>query len=634
MPQGFDFPPPIDLEGQTTPLRADLWVPFGFDPSTGQRGAHYWTVVGRLAPNATLAGAETELRTVAARLEQEFPDSNEDWTVRVEPFHQVVVGDVQRALIVLLGAVGMVLLIGCVNVANLMLARSTGRQREYAIRAALGAGRGPLLRQAMVESQLLALLGGAAGLLLAGWGVRAMLSFVPRNVPRLAEVTIDPSVIGFALLVTILTGLLFGLAPALRAFSPDLVRWLRAGSRGDEGGAGHGRLRSALVVAEVALSLVLLVGAALLFHSFLAIRGEDGGYAVERVLTMRTAIPGSTYDSEERRINAFLELEARVASLPGVEAAGFARDIPLAGDFQGTQLIIHGDPAPRPDESRGVNFGIVSPGWFDAMGFRLVEGRTFRTQDGPDDPAVIVVNEALVRRYFQGRDAIGRALVWGGRDGEPLTWTIIGIVGDARLETLGTEPPPAMFFPRAQSPQSWRTMGLVVRASGDPLSLAGAVRSAVRQYDPAIAIYDVKSMDDIVGESVAQPRFSATMLLLFSSVALLLAAVGIYGVISYDVGRRTREIGIRMALGARPGDAQRMVVGQALRVVAPGIALGLAAALAFTRVLRSLLYEVSPSDPLTLAGTSAVLLAVAVLASWLPARRASRVDPLGALRAE
>jgi predicted permease len=634
MPPGFDFPPPIDLEGQTVPLRADVWLPFGFDAATGQRGAHYWTVVGRLAPGATLAAAEAELRTVAARLEREFPASNEDWTVLVEPFRQVLVGDAQRALLVLFGAVGMVLLIGCVNIANLMLARSTGRQREYAIRAALGAGRAPLLRQALVESQLLALSGGLAGLLLSVWAVRALVSVAPRNVPRLAEVSIDPFVIAFAFIATVVTGLLFGLAPALRAFSPDLARWLRTGSRSDEGGAGYGKLRSALVISEVALSLVLLVAAALLFSSFLAIRGEDAGYSVARVLTMRTALPGATYANEERRVRAFTELEARITALPGVEAAGFARDIPLAGDFQGTGLVISGDPPPAIDEHRSVNFGIVTPGWFDAMGLRLVEGRTFGREDGPDAPRVIVVNETLVRRFFGDREAIGRGIEWGSRDGLPMVWTVIGIVGDARIETLGAEPPPVMFFPRAQGAQSWRTMGLVVRATATVEPLIAGVRTSIREYDPAIAIYDVKSMDDVVAESVAQPRFSATMLLLFSAVALLLAAVGIYGVISYDVGRRTREIGIRMALGARPGDAQWLVVARSLRLVGVGIVLGISAALALTRVLRSLLYEVSPTDPLALIGTSLLLVVVAALASWLPAMRASRVDPSGALRSE
>jgi predicted permease len=349
---------------------------------------------------------------------------------------------------------------------------------------------------------------------------------------------------------------------------------------------------------------------------------------------MRTALPGVTYTEEERRARAFTELEARLTALPGVEAAGFARDIPLAGDFQGTDLVIAGDPAPAVDEDRNVNFGIVTPGWFNAMGLRLVQGRTFSRADGPDAPRVIVVNETLVNRYFGDREALGRGIAWGARDGVPLVWTIIGIVADARIETLGAEPPPIMFFPRAQGVQSWRTMGLVVRATAGVAPLIAAVRNAIREYDPAIAIYDVKSMDDIVAESVAQPRFSAMMLLLFSAVALLLAAVGIYGVISYDVGRRTREIGIRMALGARPADAQWLVVARGLRLVGFGVALGVIASLVLTRALRSLLYEVSPTDPLTLAGTSLLLVGVAALASWLPALRASRVDPIGALRSE
>jgi putative ABC transport system permease protein len=630
MPPDFDFPPPIDLEGETVPVHAEIWRPQPSGPSAGGRGAHYLTVIGRLAPGATSTAAAAELRTLAGRLEQEYPQTNADWTVLVEPFDQVVVGPVRTSLLVLFGAVAGVLLIACVNVANLMLARSTGRQREYALRAAIGASRPALLRQALIESQLLSLAGGLAGVALANVGVAVLLRLAPRNVPRLEQAGIDPAVIAFAFVASVLTGLLFGLLPALRAFSPDLLQYLRSGSRGDDDASRFGRMRSALVIAEVALSLVLLIGAGLLFNSFLALRAVDTGYAVERVLTMRVSLPRTVFEDNARQVSAFQTLEERVAALPGVAAAGFALNIPLASDFQGTALIVAGDPEPRPDEDRNVNFGVVSPGWFDAMGMSIVAGRGFGAQDGPDDPLAVVVNESLVRRFFADRDPIGRGIVWGSDQPR----TIIGVVADARLENLGRAAPAAMYFPRYQPAQSVRGMGLVVRTVGEPGSVRAGVRDAIRAFDPSIAVYDVREMRDIVAESVAQPRFSALMLLVFSAVALLLAAVGIYGVMSYDVGRRTREIGIRMALGARPFDAQGMILGHSLRLLAVGVSLGLLGAFALTRVLRSLLFEISPTDPATLIVTTALLAAVAMLSAWLPAHRASTVDPLVALRSE
>ncbi len=626
MPPEFRFPPAIDLHGRTTPRRTDIWVPFGIDLAAANRGSHYMTVVGRLAPGAARAVAEAELSAIAADLAREHPATNEGWGVRVVPFEQAMVGKARTALLVLLGAVGAVLLIACANVANLMLARATGRQREYAIRAALGAGRWPLVRQSIVESQLLALAGGAAGLLLAVAGTRALVLAAPTDVPRLDEAGVDAVVGGYALALSLLTGLLFGLAPALRTFAGDLHRLLGAGARGI-GGDG-GRLRNALVVAEVALSLVLFAGGGLLFRSFLALRGVDTGIRAENVLTLRVTLPAARYGESARVAAAFRAMEERVRALPGVEAAGFIATVPLAADFQGTIVDIEDLPPPAEGELRIAHFAVVTPGYFEAMGVPLAAGRLFGPEDGPDAGGTILINEALARAYLGGRDPIGLRVT---SFGEPRR--IVGVVGDVRLERLEEDPTPALYLPHAQT-RAERSLSLVVRTRGAPEAALATVRQELRAVERSAANHQVRTMEEVLAERLAQPRFAALVLLLFSVLALALAAVGIYGVISYAVGRRTREIGIRIALGARGTGIFALVVGQGMRLIGAGVALGLVVAVAGSRYVESLLFGVRPLDPLVLGGVTAFLVVVGVLACWVPAWRASRIDPVAALRYE
>jgi putative ABC transport system permease protein len=631
MPPDFAFPPPIDLEGSAPYQRTDLWVPLAMDLEGGQRGAHYMTVIARLKPGVSLQRAEAEMNVIARRLEQEFPNSNTGWGITLVPLDQQVLGEARPALLVLLGAVGFVLLIACVNVANLLLARSATRQKEFAIRSALGAPRARLARQLLTESTLLALLGGGAGLLLALWGMDSLLKLAPRNVPRLEEAGIDLWVISFTLAVSLLTGLLFGLAPPFQSSSPRLNQWLKEGGRTAVQGAGHIRLRGVLVVTEIALSLVLLVGAGLLFKSFLQLRGVDPGFQSENVLTLRLSLPQTKYPQAAQRIAAYSEIEQRILDLPGVESAGFIYDIPLAADRQGTSFQIEGEPPPGPNENRQINFTFVTPGYLRAMGIPLLRGRFFTEQDGRETEEVIIINETLARRFFSQEDPTGKRLFLGFST--QVARRIVGVVGDVKHDTLTRDYAPAVYVPYYQVPWSGR-MSLAVRSSAQPSAVLASVREQIRSVDRDLPVFSVMTMNQVLSNSVAQPRFSTLMLGVFAGVALLLAAVGIYGVISYSVSQRTHEMGIRMALGAQPRDIFRLVVGQGMVLTLIGVGVGLAASFALTRFLESLLFGVSATDPATFAGVSVLLAAVALLACYLPARRATRVDPLVALRYE
>lgn len=625
MPANLNFPPPIDLEGGTLPRQNDVWIPFARDYAGGQRGAHYMTGIGRLAEGATFETANADMNRIATSIASQFSDTNDGWTALVVPMNDVVLGDLRPALLVLLAAVTAVLLIACVNVANLLLSRATGRQKEYAIRAALGARRPRLISQAIVESQILALAGGLAGIGLAWAGTRVLIRIAPANVPRLDQAGIDPVVIAWAFGLSVLTGLLFGLAPAARTFVPDLIHWLKEGGRSGIGDA-QGRLRDTLVVVEVALSLLLLVGAGLLFRSFLQLRGIDPGFRAEQTLTMRITLPRS-YDQAATRVAAFTDIEERVQSLPGVQAAGLSLDLPLAADFQGTEMVIEGEPPPR-DGTNLVNFSYVTPGWFEAMGIPVVEGRTLDESDRAGSEPTVVINQAAAREYFGGSDPVGRRILFG-----PNPRRIVGIVGDVRLESIADDPFPAMYVPYYQSTNG-RALSLVLRTRTDAAALTDRVRDRIREVDPGIPISDVRTMDDVVAQALSAPRFSSAVLSAFSLAALFLAAIGIYGVISYATSMRVREIGVRMALGARPADAMGLVIRHALRLAITGVVAGMAAAFLFTRFLGSLLFGVQPTDPLTLAAVSVFLIAVAVVAGGIPAWRASRVDPLNALRYE
>lgn len=628
MPPGFDFPPPIVTDEPVSARDADIWLPFGADMATAAREAHYLTVLGRLRPGVDRATAEADMQRVARQLQERYPESNAGWDITLVPLAEQVVGATRPQLLILLGAVAFVLLIACVNVANLMLARGTVRGREFAVRAALGASRGRLIRLNLTESLLLGLAGGALGLLVAFGALEILLRMAPQNVPRLDEATLDGRVLAFAATVSVLTGALFGLAPALQAFGVNMSQRLREGGRGGTEGTGALRLRSSLVVSEIALALVLLVGAGLLFHSLLRLRGVDTGFQTEGALSVRMTLPSSRYPDEPQRVAAFRELGQRLNAAAGIEWAGFVYDVPLTADRQGTGFTIEGE-APPPQGFHTANFSVATPGYFQAIGLPLIAGRDFRDADREGGESVAVVNRTLVRLYLPGDDPIGRRILLGSQ--EPVR--VVGVVGDVRHTRLRDEPTPVFYLPFAQAPW-YRSMSLVARGSAPTDALLGAVRATIREFDPAIPIYDMKTMEQVMSESVAELRFSSLLMGVFSLVAALLAAVGIYGVLSYSVNRRRKETGIRMVLGAKGSDVLMLVVGEGLRLAAIGIVAGLLLALLLGRALSGLLYGVSPTDPVTLVGMAVLLLAAAGFACWVPARRATRMDPAAVMRAE
>ncbi|HEX8191028.1 MAG TPA: ADOP family duplicated permease, partial [Pyrinomonadaceae bacterium] len=551
---------------------------------------------------------------------------------RVVTLHEHLVGESGRALLLLLGAVALVLLIACANVANLLLARAAGRQKEMAVRAALGATRLRLARQLLVESVLLALAGGAAGLLLGWWGVDLLKGLLPAEFPRLADIGVDPRVLGFTLLVSCVTGLAFGLAPALQFTRPDLHGALKESARGSTGGARAGRLRNLLIVSEVALSLVLLVGAGLLFRSFMTLRAVELGFRPQSLLTFRLSPSGERFRTDAQYSAFFRDVAERVAAIPGVEAVGVINTLPLVkGPTSGIQ--VEGRPPVRRDQWPSVNYRSVSPDYFRAAGIAVVRGRAVEERDTADAPLVFVVNQALARRDFPGEDPVGKRISNGiGPDGQPNWREIVGVVADVRSEEPGREAAPEVYGSYLQDP--FAGMSYVLRSSVEPEGLAPAVREAVRAVDRAQPVAEVRTMEQLVGESFAQPRFNSLILGLFACMALVLAAAGIYGVMSYAVSQRTHEIGIRIALGARRGDVLRLVVGRGMALALFGVGLGLLAALALTRLMAGLLYGVTATDPLTFAGVALLLSAVALLASYVPARRATKVDPMIALRYE
>ena len=627
-------------EGFRYPDRTEAWVPpFSRVPTTHEqmdveraRGFGFLSAVGLLKPGATLEAARAEMEAITSRLRQQYPESNNRRFNRVVTLHAHLVGESSRALLLLLGAVALVLLIACANVANLLLARAAGRQKELAVRIALGATRLRLVRQLLVESVLLALAGGAAGLLLGWWGVDLLKGLLPEGFPRLADIAVDPRVLGFTLLVSCATGLAFGLAPALQFTKPDVHAALKEGARGSTGGARGGRLRSLLIVSEVALSLVLLVGAGLLFRSFMRLQSVELGFRPQRVLTFRLAPSGANFREDAQYSAFYRDVAERVRAVPGVEAVGVINTLPLQkGPTTGFQ--VEGRPPLRADERPMVNYRSVSPGYFDAAGVRVLRGRVPDERDAAGAPPVLAVNQSLARRDFPGEDPVGKRISFGIRpDGQPNWFEIVGVVADVRSMELHTEPPPEIYTSYLQDP--FAGMSFVVRSSVEPESLVPAVREAVRGVDRAQPVAEVRTMEQLVGEAAAEPRFNSLLLGLFACVALVLAAAGIYGVMSYAVTQRTHEIGIRIALGAQTGDVLRFVVGQGMALALAGVGLGLLAALALTRVMASMLYGVSATDPATFAGVALLLSLVAFLASYVPARRATKVDPMVALRYE
>jgi putative ABC transport system permease protein len=618
----------------TSPRGApDVWIPLRIgDPGAAdQRGVHFLRPFFRLKPGVTLAQAQAEMNAVAEREAEAYPEENKGRQIRLMSLYEYKVGDVRPALLILFGAVGLVLLIACANFANLLLARAAARRQEVAVRTALGAGRLRIVRQMLTESVLLSFAGGACGLLLALWGVEALRSLGPESLPRLQDVGVDWRVLLFTLGVSVLTGLVFGLAPALRASRVNLHDALKEGGRGEAGASGA-RLRGALVVSELALALVLLIGAGLLIKSFWRLRSDAPGLDTENVLTMRVELPESRYKEIPKQTQFRRALLERLNSMPGVEAA-MVSELPLSGEELTHNMTFEGRPVEPGDEPE-VPARSVAGDYFRLMKIPLLRGRDLTPQDREDAPTVGVVNESFVRQYFPDSNPVGARVRWA-RDEPPRWMTIVGVVGDVKQMGLGQPEEPAFYYSYMQSDAPFkRWMYLTIRSQADPAALARQVKEQVWAVDSMLPITKVRPLTEVAASSIAGQRFNMTLLVVFASVALLLAGVGIYGLISYSVERRTREIGVRMALGAQRRDILGLVVRQGIVLASLGLALGLAGAFAATRLLAGLVYGVSTTDPTTYAALSVFLLLVALLACLVPARRATKVDPMVALRYE
>ena len=618
------------------PSDAEFWLPLApvgqFESLFTARGAYWATIIGRLKPGVTRAAAQAEMDGIAMRLEKEYP-SNAGVGIRLVPLHEEIVGDVKRPLLILLGAVCFVLLIACANVANLLLTRAASRTRELAIRTALGAGRGRLSRQLLTESLVLGLLGGIAGLALAAWATGLLRSLAPPDLPRLTDVAIDARVLLYTAGAAFLTSVLFGIVPAFHATRREVGAALKEGGRTGTD-RRSGRLRTVLAIAELAIALVLLVGASLLIRSFLALSHEDPGFAREGVLTLRLQLPAAKY-REPARVAAFHEqLIERLGALPGVESSAAGSTLLLSRLPNSAGINIEGRP-PLPSDvvNLPVPYDSVSPEFFTTLQIPLRRGRFFSRADGPESQEVAIVNEAFVRRFFPGEDPLGKRVTFGTPGRPDTQWqTIVGVVADTKRGGFGRPPWAEVYFPIRQAPDP-RVL-VLLRTGGDPLALAAAAQAAVWSIDRDQAISGIRTVRELLAQQEANRWFTTLLLGLFASVALVLALIGIYGVIAYSTAQRTQEIGIRLALGADRRSVLRLVLAGGLRIALAGLALGLAGALALTRVLSSLLYGVGARDPLTFVVVPAVLLLVALAACWMPARRAMRVDPLTALRAE
>ena len=623
MPAGFRFP-----AGDI-----DVWRTLTMNPPT-RRGPYYTTGIARLKPGVGIAELRANLGIVAAGLKRQYP-APEDWTFDAVPLQEAIVGDVRRMLYVLLGAVGFLLLIATANVANLLLARAAAREREIAVRGALGAGRRRIVAQLVTESVVLALVSGLAGLLLASWGTQALLAMAPKGIPRLDEVRMHVPVFLFALGVASLCGIVFGLAPALRASRTPLVETLKDGGRGSTG-AGHRRVQRLLVVAEIALALILSVGAGLMIRSFAELQRTSPGFDPGHLLTFEVALPIASY-KEDARVRGFYDaLVQKLEAVPGVRSVGLTLSLPPDLLQVTDNFMVEGQVLP-PNQSAPVGpVVMVSDALFATLGVPLIRGRMFDARDEAGRAPTVIVNEALAGKYFPGVDAVGRRLKIGGPE-RPIApknpWMeIVGVVGDVKYSGLQTAPEPTYYLPYRQNP--WNGQFVVVRTTADPAALGTAAREAVASLDKDIPVARLRTMDEVMAASVAPPRFRTVLVTIFALVGLLLAAIGIYGVMAHAVAERTHELGVRIALGAEGRDVVRLVLGEALVLAAAGVAVGVAGALATTRLIQSLLFGVTTTDATTFAGISLLLFATAIVASWIPTRRALRVDPMIALRYE
>jgi putative ABC transport system permease protein len=629
-PPGFQYP--FKTEAWLPPLKLAPEVNERVEP-TQRRGMGYLFAIALLKPGVTVPQAAGEMETITARLRQQYPDTNNSRFDRVVSLQEHLVGKSDTMLWLLFGAVMFVLLIACANVANLLLASAASRSKEMAIRAALGASRARVIRQLLTESTILALAGGALGLLLSSYGVTAITRLLPADFPRLNEIGIDWRVFGFTLGASLLTGFLFGFAPALHLSKTDVQEAMKESGRGTAGSARHTRLRHALIVTEVALSVVLLAGAGLLFRSFMRLQAVNAGFTPQQVLTAKLSPAGPKFQNDPDYSTFYQQVLDRVSTIPGVQSAGVINVLPL-GKGPTIGFRIDGRPVTRPDKWPVTNFRTVSADYFRTMNVPILQGRPFTQQDDANAPQRLMINQALAQRDFPNENPVGRRLTFGGTgpDNQPLWWEIVGVTANVRSLELREEAPAELYFPLGQNP--FENMAIVLRSTVEPGSLGPALRQAVAEVDRTVPVSDMQTMEHIVSESVTQPRFNLFLLGLFSGIALLLSAAGIYGVTTYTVTQRTHELGIRLALGAQVSDVLKLVLGQGMAVIGVGLVLGLAAAFALMRLMRSLLFGVGENDPLTFAAITFVLFVVALIACYVPARRATKVDPLIALRYE
>ena len=628
-PAGFQYPdktelwvPPLKLVPELSPNQ-DV---------TQTRGMGYLAAVATLKPGVSLPQAAAEMETITARLRQQYPNTNNRRFNRVVSLQEHLVGETNKLLWLLLGAVTFVLLIGCANVANLLLASGASRQKEMAIRTALGASRARVVRQLFTESTLLALTGGAAGLLIAYWGLAAITKLLPGDFPRLNEIHINVRVLAFTFAASVLTGILFGLVPALQISRPDVQESIRETGRGVSGNRRQSRFRQALIVVEVALSVVLLVGAGLLFRSFLRLQSVDTGFVSEHVWTARLTPSGKSYANQADYDRFYNQVVQRVSAVPGVQDAGLINTLPL-DKGPTTGFRVDGRPVETPDKWPSANYRSVSPNYFRAMGIPVLQGRAYTDRDTTNTPLVMIVNQKLADEEFAGENPIGKRITFGNtNNNQPVWFEIVGVVANVRSLELREEPAAELYFASLQD--YWPAMSLVVRSNADLPSLSASVRQIVNEIDKSVPVSNVQMMDHVVSASITQPRFNLFLLGLFSTVAMLLSAAGIYGVTAYTVTQRTHELGIRIALGAQVSDVLKMILGQGMAVIGIGLAIGLAAAFGLVRLLRTFLFGVGEKDPFTFVVITLLLLFVALLACYIPARRATKVDPLEALRYE
>ena len=614
--------------------RQDVWISVAQDPLFGPRlpqpGSRVLVGIGRLKPGVSLAQAQAEMNTLGARLAKEFPAEDSGLTIRIEPYRKFVVGEVKSPLLILFGAVALVLLIACANIANMLLSRATSRGREIAVRIALGAGRARIVRQLLTESALLGLLGGGAGVLLADWGVWSLRPFLPSNVILINSIHVGSSVLAFALLLSVAAALAFGLAPALLATPSNFQANIQeGGERTGQRGGQH--MRSFLAIAEISLAMVLLVAGGLLIRSFRLVTSVNPGFDPRNVIEAEVSLPQFLYATPQQWTAFSNELLARLHAQPGLRDSALAAPLPM--DRQGEASFafsIVGDPPLPPGKSPTADYATVSPDYFQMMRIPLLRGRFFSDADSPSSPKVAIISEALVRRYFPNQDPLGRQMRFGFPPNSDVSREIVGIVGDVRDVALSRKPGPMMYVPFAQAPLYGGEV--VVRSSLSASSVAAGIRQAVGSIDKSLPVTDIESLSDALGQSISQERFRTFLLASFSAIALVLAAVGIFGVISYSAAQRTREIGIRIALGAERRDVLRLILGQGTKLALVGLGIGVVAAFLLTRVMSSLLYSVSATDPLTFASVTIILLSVALTACYIPARRAMRVDPIVALR--